>query len=389
MKFCAKCQNLAFDHAIECPSCGAPLTGVSLTSGGTPSSAPPPETPASPPGTVAPAESDETEDPDAQSLQDSIQVLEGQRVAAGRRNRFLSMALLASAALLLIALVVWYQTTVRCYARLTGISMARDPVIQGKVTLTFNVLSPGKVRYVRRCGQLTTEVFERYTTRGPQTCEWNWAYDPGQPIAVTVKHRSAFWRRCDAATFSTSNRVDVVFILDTTESMGLVLEGLPEKCSQFVSRLAASGFEYRVALIGFGDVNRGQPVIRQGLTADPKTFESQLRSVPHRSGGDLPESALEALETALELDFEKDVPVVFLLITDADYHEPTATGSTVTGLAARIRKRGILTYVVSRRVLRGRYHPFMIGGGRFYAIEDKAFPPTLTEIGREIVANAG
>jgi len=250
------------------------------------------------------------------------------------------------------------------------------------------VVDPGRVRYARRCGRTVTEVLDRFAARGRQTYVWNWAFDPGQDIEVIVRHRSALWRRFDKATFPTTNRVDIVFLMDTTESMNELIEGLKLKCQDFANRLAKSGFRYRLGLIGFGDVNEGQALSTHELVEDVDVFKAQVQGIPRQKGGDLPESALDALEAALGLHFEKSVPVVFFLITDADYHEPTATKATATGIASKIRERGIPTYIFSKSILLGRYRPFLAAGGRFYPIEGAEFPSIVMDVARQIVAGS-
>ena len=82
-------------------------------------------------------------------------------------------------------------------------------------------------------------------------------------------------------------------------------------------------------------------------------------------GGDLPESALDALEVALALPFDPKAMRPLYLVTDAPYHEPAKSGATAKDIADRLAKEQVLLYVFSRPEYAADYARVIGDSGRF------------------------
>ena len=386
MKLCPKCATLAFDNQTRCSRCGSDLISAS-PSGAAVSSAK--EDQSSATQDTAPSESVPTPSSraaalDITSLQKSIEAFESQQATLEQRNRLLVIVLGAVAALLAIVFMCWHQTAVRAYAMLDDISIAQDPAAQGRMRISFDVARPGKVRFVRMSGPLETQAEDNFDTRGPRTYEWSWDYAPGHDVEVAVRYRTALWKKYKTAKFPTLNRADIVLMIDTTESMHGYVEGMKEKCRELTENLTAAGFDWRLALIAFGDLKQGEPIVRHKFVNDWTTLASEIQALPRYRGEDMPESALDAIENAVEMPLNQDVPTLFLLITDADYHEPTAQGATAEDVAAKLKTHHVRLSVVSTRILRGRYAPLITAQGRFYVIGKDTWTSILTAVHRQI-----
>ncbi|RMH24190.1 MAG: VWA domain-containing protein [Planctomycetota bacterium] len=97
-------------------------------------------------------------------------------------------------------------------------------------------------------------------------------------------------------------RVEVVFVLDTTGSMGGLIEGAKQKIWSIATTIAQAqpSPEIRMGLIGYRD--RGDDYItrRTALTEDLDAIYSDLMTFEARGGGDAPESVNQALFEAIE-----------------------------------------------------------------------------------------
>lgn len=146
-------------------------------------------------------------------------------------------------------------------------------------------------------------------------------------------------------------KLDFVFIIDTTGSMGAKLAGVKANAISFINNLQAEGVDGRYAFATYGDINAfpvgsgDAPVINTpAFFSDAASFSAALAPVGLTGGGDFPESGLEGvLTTVSSLSFRSDATRRMLLLTDATVHT-TADGwssETVAGTAASLSANGI------------------------------------------------
>ncbi|MDZ7316521.1 MAG: VWA domain-containing protein [candidate division KSB1 bacterium] len=130
-------------------------------------------------------------------------------------------------------------------------------------------------------------------------------------------------RKLDA---SIGTRADIVFVFDVTGSMGEEISGLKERVVEFADSLSRSGVDFRLGLITFGD----EVLSISDFTSNPLEFKSWVEGLIADGGGDDKENALEGLAAAARLSFRQATQKVFILITDADYHEAGESGDGTT-----------------------------------------------------------
>jgi hypothetical protein len=278
-------------------------------------------------------------------LRAQIDELKQQDRSLGRRNRYLGWVLLGGVVLLLVVLAGLYQFAVRSYAVLDQVAIRQDQANQGMLEVSFRVVSPGVVHYRRTSGKSEAELLEVFRSPGTYTRSWSWLYEPGSPIETSLCFRGPFWRKTQTTAFPTSRRADIVVLIDTTGSMGRYINQLKDRCSLFAQRLNEQEIQYRFALLGFGDVNEGEWLDQYPFTSDVGELKANVARVRRFDGGDYPESALDALEEAMQLPFEKVSLRRFYLVTDDTYHPRTRSGATVEQLAQRLREANILLTV--------------------------------------------
>jgi len=183
---------------------------------------------------------------------------------------------------------------------------------------------------------------------------------------------------------------DVVFVFDTTGSMSNEIEGVKRICLRFANELAASNIDVRLGLVTFGDEIREvfEPV------AQPEQFRMWVSGLSANGGGDNPENALKALETAAGMQLRESAQKVLVLITDAPPHEAAnSRGRTLTthsvddAFIALLNQAGATVYSIADDVR--QYHTISERtGGMFFEImkDEERFAKLVDTLGT-ILAN--
>lgn len=299
-----------------------------------------------------------------------IRSLEADEATLGAYQRRLKVALACGVGVFVLIAVAIYWTIVGQYAVVDDLKIARHPASQGRLEFALDVVRPGKVHYRRSSGPLQTDLVDRYQVSGPVNRVWAWTYRPGDPIEATVWYRRGLLLRSTRVAFPTSNQADIVVLIDTTGSMSRSIAELQQKCLTFSERLTEQSLNHRFALIGFGDRSEGRWLDVSEFTSEPEEFRRAVDDIERFDGGDLPESALDALIRALELPLSENAIRRFYLVTDAPYHEPASGGETAADLATRLAEREVLLHVFSRTSLKADYRPLLGEAGKFLEIEN-------------------
>ena len=137
-------------------------------------------------------------------------------------------------------------------------------------------------------------------------------------------------------TLTTSKILDVVFLFDTTGSMGAYIANAKANASALLDKIAAKFKNYRVAVANYKDYPLspyGDPgdyvfASNQVFTNDKATAQAGINSVPGAGGGnDVPESVYSALYNTLlgnGIGAWRENPCrrLIILIGDAPGHDP-------------------------------------------------------------------
>jgi outer membrane protein OmpA-like peptidoglycan-associated protein/Mg-chelatase subunit ChlD len=200
-------------------------------------------------------------------------------------------------------------------------------------------------------------------------------YQDGRPVAIT-----------SLENISTQNSipVDIVFVIDQTGSMRQEVNEVKTNIAEFTQRLSSRGIDYRLGLITFSDrVER-----RIELDEDVNKFISWIDGVTIGGGGDDNENALEGLAEGATLKFRKSAQKIFILITDAMYHQKGDHGDGKTDYTTQsmvdflLRKNIRLFTIVPESIT--AYATLTDGsrGKRFNIVEN--FSSILDEFSRSI-----
>jgi hypothetical protein len=167
--------------------------------------------------------------------------------------------------------------------------------------------------------------------------------------------------------------VDIVFVLDVTESMQPYIDAVKQNIISFAQDLAANNRDYRLGLVTFEDyVVSKYPdcncPYRSAMTSDVHQFIDWVSGLHAGGGGDIPEDQLDALAYAASFPFRPEAEGIIILVTDAPphhagdgseytqhdqaYHDHHPGNTQVTDLtgdaaAALLKKNGLTLYAVA------------------------------------------
>lgn len=175
-----------------------------------------------------------------------------------------------------------------------------------------------------------------------------------------------------------AKRVEVVFVLDTTGSMGGLIHAAKEKIWSIASTLAQAqqAPEISMGLVAYRD--RGDAYVTRviDLNKDLDSMYAQLMDFAADGGGDGPEAVNEALEAAIhKMSWSQDqgaYKVVFL-VGDApphmDYQDDVKYPQVVAAAAAK----GIVVNTIQAGAMTETVAPWQhiasLGRGRYFTVE--------------------
>ena len=208
--------------------------------------------------------------------------------------------------------------------------------------------------------------------------------------------------------------VDIVFVLDVTESMQPYIDAVKQNIIQFAQDLAANNRDYRLGLVTFEDYVISQYPdcnceYRNTMTSDVQKFTGWVGTLHAGGGGDIPEDQLDALAYAASFPFRPEAQGIVILVTDAPSHkagdgpdregdaayqlhhpDPNADVTEETGdkVAAIMQKNGITLYAVAPPPFIAPEYAEIVEGthGKLYNIvsEESRFSELVREIGHSI-----
>jgi len=144
---------------------------------------------------------------------------------------------------------------------------------------------------------------------------------------------------------------DVVFVLDTTGSMGGLIEGAKEKIWSIASRMASGkpAPRIRIGLVAYRDKTDAYVTKRFALTTDLDAVYKNLRGLSAGGGGDTPEHVGKGLSdavTQMQWDGGKRTAKMIFLVGDAPGHDDYQDGFALADVARKAIKSGIVVNTI-------------------------------------------
>ncbi|GAB4369659.1 MAG: hypothetical protein Kow0042_11500 [Calditrichia bacterium] len=143
--------------------------------------------------------------------------------------------------------------------------------------------------------------------------------------------------------------LDLLFILDTTGSMGDEIQQFKDNIYSIYTRIRNyfSELPIRFGLILYRDKGDEYVVRHYTFTDDIKTFQFHLDGVTHDGGGDKPEDLQSALDEALhKMDWSAAAVKLAFIIADAPPHLDYGQDFTYVDAALEANKKGIKFYTI-------------------------------------------
>jgi Mg-chelatase subunit ChlD len=170
------------------------------------------------------------------------------------------------------------------------------------------------------------------------------------PIILSASAILGLWQPLFAKTASppqSKPRIEVCFVLDTTGSMGGLIEGAKQKIWSIANEMisAQPTPELRLGLIGYRDRGDEYVVKSFSLTDDIDAIYGHLREFQAGGGGDAPESVNEALAEAIhKMPWSSDSKVlkIIFLVGDAPPHMDYPNGPKYPDLCREAAKKDLI-----------------------------------------------
>jgi len=169
-------------------------------------------------------------------------------------------------------------------------------------------------------------------------------------IILSASAMLSFWQPLFAKTApppQSKPRIEVCFVLDTTGSMGGLIEGAKQKIWSIANEMisAQPTPELKLGLIGYRDRGDEYVVKSFSLTDDIDAIYGHLREFQAGGGGDAPESVNEALAEAIhKMPWSSDSKVlkIIFLVGDAPPHMDYANGPKYPDLCREAAKKDLI-----------------------------------------------
>lgn len=170
------------------------------------------------------------------------------------------------------------------------------------------------------------------------------------PLFLSACAILALWQTSfgnTAPTRQSKPRIEVCFVLDTTGSMGGLIEGAKQKIWSIANEMisAQPTPELKLGLIGYRDRGDDYVVKSFSLTDDIDAIYGHLREFQAGGGGDAPESVNEALAEAIHKmpwSSDKKVLKIIFLVGDAPPHMDYPNGPKYPDLCREAAKKDLI-----------------------------------------------
>ena len=222
----------------------------------------------------------------------------------------------------------------------------------------------------------------------------------GSPYVTTEAPKKAAKARSKSNTtiadtvITPRGQVDIVFVVDTTGSMGGCIDNVKNNLNAFVDDIKAAGITPNFALVEYKDIIDDGPNTTKvkpnnknhsNWFKNAYDFKNELEKLSASGGGDIPESAIDALEMAHQLDMRDSSQKFFILITDADYKVDNNYGiESMDNLITSLKNDNINVSVVSDTGYKNTYTNLYETTGGVFADVNGNFKNELLSISDKI-----
>ena len=174
----------------------------------------------------------------------------------------------------------------------------------------------------------------------------------------------------NTATSATNNtkstsygQADIVFVIDTTGSMSDEIHNVASNIDTFVYELLDKfNVQINFALVDYKDITENEPtkLVKDGDNnwfRNPAKYTDAIYDLHVDGGGDTPETLLDGLGMALNLDFRQNADKFIIVVTDAPYKVNNNYDiDSMETMIKLLKDKGIITSVISDNSYEKAYH---------------------------------
>lgn len=209
-----------------------------------------------------------------------------------------------------------------------------------------------------------------------------------KPMVQTYSSASALRSAATVANVEIKGQVDIVFVIDTTGSMGSYITNVKNNITAFVNEIEAAGISPSFALVDYRDITcdgQHSTNVKQNNGSNwfkkADEFKAEISKLSVSGGGDTPESAIDGLEMARQLDLRSSSQKFFVLVTDADYKVNNNYGiKSMNEMVDLLVNDDINVSVVSNSYYQSTYKSLYEGAGGIFADVSGNFKDKLLAI---------
>ncbi|MDR1641391.1 MAG: S-layer homology domain-containing protein [Clostridiales bacterium] len=163
---------------------------------------------------------------------------------------------------------------------------------------------------------------------------------------------------------SAAGKADIVFILDTTGSMSTPVSNIQTNIGAFANSLSqVYNIDANYALIEYKDITSegvgSTKIYKNGLSnwySSISAVQSKIGTLGMSGGGDLPETPVDALELARQLDWRTSASRYIILLTDAGFKADNSHGLlSVDEMAELLDDANITVSVIGNTAFESEY----------------------------------
>ncbi len=136
-------------------------------------------------------------------------------------------------------------------------------------------------------------------------------------------------------------KLDLMFMVDTTGSMGDELEYLKVEIADVINRISSNNIEVRTSVNFYRDQGDEYIVKYHDFRTDAAEVQDIVKQQHANGGGDYEEAVHTALSTALEMKWDTDSVKVMFLVLDAPPHSDSAVIDSVNASIKSMAEQGI------------------------------------------------
>lgn len=187
-------------------------------------------------------------------------------------------------------------------------------------------------------------------------------------------------------------KADIIFVVDTTESMDYYIANVKYNLNAFVGALNKAGISASYALVEYKDITadgkNSTKIKKNGSTCwntNIEKLKKEIDKLSVKGGGDLPETPIDALEKARRIKTHKTAEKYIVLITDGEYKTDNSYGiESMEEMTDRLQQDGITVSVISHEYRKNDYKTLYQKTGGIFAAVDRNFKDNLLGIADNI-----